>query len=190
MEDLKRIVADNITSLRKNANLTQLEMAEKLNYSDKAISKWERAESIPDVVVMYEIAKLFDVDMNYLVEEDHTQHKPNPKVNKGVILGISVALVFLIAFVCFAILEFCAPKYPSWTVLMFSIPVASVVWLVLNSVWFNKKMNYIIISILIWTVTLTLFVSLLNFINVAVWQIFLITIVGQIIVFMWSKIKK
>ncbi|MEI3434697.1 MAG: helix-turn-helix transcriptional regulator [Clostridia bacterium] len=59
MNDLKRIIANNITNLRKSKNLTQLEFAKELNYSDKAISKWERAESIPDVVVLKQIADFF-----------------------------------------------------------------------------------------------------------------------------------
>ena len=42
MDALKVIIAANITQLRKENNLTQAELAEKLNYSDKAVSKWER----------------------------------------------------------------------------------------------------------------------------------------------------
>ena len=52
MEDIKDIVAVNLTNLRKANKITQLELAEKLNYSDKAISKWERGESLPDVVTL------------------------------------------------------------------------------------------------------------------------------------------
>ena len=48
MEDIKND-AKNITELRILNNMTQMELAEKLNYSDKTISKWERAESSPDI---------------------------------------------------------------------------------------------------------------------------------------------
>ena len=48
MNNIKSIIAQNITDLRRAKGLTQLELAEQLNYSDKAVSKWERAESMPD----------------------------------------------------------------------------------------------------------------------------------------------
>jgi len=72
MVDLKPIIAKNIIDLRKSMNWTQAELAQKLNYSDKAISKWERAESIPDVIVLKEIADLFHVKVDYLLEDEHT----------------------------------------------------------------------------------------------------------------------
>ena len=69
MEDLKIIFAQNLIMLRKQMKLTQIELAEKINYSDKAISKWERGESIPDVSVLLNLAKLFGVDIDFLVTE-------------------------------------------------------------------------------------------------------------------------
>ena len=67
MEDIKQIIAKNIASLRTDSKLTQLELAEKLNYSDKAISKWERGESIPDVITLKAVADLFGVTVDYLL---------------------------------------------------------------------------------------------------------------------------
>ena len=64
MNDFKRIIANNITELRRSVPLTQAELAEKLNYSDKAVSKWERGESIPDVIVLKQIADLFGVTVD------------------------------------------------------------------------------------------------------------------------------
>ena len=49
MEDVKSNIAKNITELRLLNNMTQIELAEKLNYSDKAVSKWENDTSLPDV---------------------------------------------------------------------------------------------------------------------------------------------
>ena len=67
MEDLKLIIAKNISTLRKAAAMTQFELAEKLNYSDKAVSKWERGESLPDVSVLKAIADIFSVDKDFTV---------------------------------------------------------------------------------------------------------------------------
>ena len=61
MTATREIIAENITALRKSARLTQAELAEKLNYSDKAISKWERGDSVPDVLVLAELAELYGV---------------------------------------------------------------------------------------------------------------------------------
>ena len=52
MDDLKLTVARDLADCRRAAGLTQLQLAEKLNYSDKAVSKWERGESLPDVAVL------------------------------------------------------------------------------------------------------------------------------------------
>ena len=69
MQDVKVIFAQNLISLRKQMKLTQIELAEKINYSDKAVSKWERGESIPDVTVLMTIASLFGVTLDFLVSE-------------------------------------------------------------------------------------------------------------------------
>ena len=104
MEEMKLAIAKNIAALRQASRMTQLELAEKLNYSDKAISKWERGESIPDVLVLKSIADLFGVSLDYLLETDHDQ-KPMPSQespgyrhrNRKVTTTLSVLLVWTCA---------------------------------------------------------------------------------------------
>ena len=67
MEGTKNTVAKNIVRLRQASGMTQAELAAKLNYSDKAVSKWERGESLPDVAVLSKIADLFQVSLDWLV---------------------------------------------------------------------------------------------------------------------------
>ena len=69
MSVLRENIAKNISDLRKKNNWTQAELAERLNYSDKAISKWERGESVPDIEVMYQMASLLNVSVDYLCSE-------------------------------------------------------------------------------------------------------------------------
>ncbi|MBQ8186318.1 MAG: helix-turn-helix transcriptional regulator, partial [Clostridia bacterium] len=69
--DIPQIIARNITTLRKNAGMTQAGLAEKIGYSDKSISKWERAEGIPDVICLKAIADLFGVSVDYMLTEEH-----------------------------------------------------------------------------------------------------------------------
>ena len=107
MNDIKTIVAHNIAELRKASNMTQLELAEKLNYSDKAVSKWEHGDSIPDVTVLLEIADLFGVTLDFLVREVHTIEeikkrfvKPR-KYSRRVITLLSILCVWFLAVVSF-----------------------------------------------------------------------------------------
>ena len=103
MQELKYIIAKNISELRKREALTQLELAEKLNYSDKAVSKWERGEAMPDIGVLKEIADLFSVSLDYLVEEEHKkipEAKSSLKLkihNRGIITAICILAVWLVA---------------------------------------------------------------------------------------------
>ena len=82
MTPSRDIIAENIASLRRSAKLTQAELAEKLNYSDKAISKWERGDSIPDVLVLYELAELFSVTVDYFLHS-HTEEEKKPKLESA-----------------------------------------------------------------------------------------------------------
>ena len=112
MDNIKQIVAKNITELRRSTGMTQLGLAEKLNYSDKAISKWERGESLPDVAVLKQIADLFSVTMDYLVSADHKEHSRERTIyagrelrNRRIIAGISILLVWLAATIAFVIID-------------------------------------------------------------------------------------
>ena len=115
MKDIKRIVARNISELRVANHMTQLELSEKINYSDKAISKWERAESTPDISVLLEIAELFGVTLDYFVREEHeepkvpseeTVSKPRAegvKYNRKAIAYISESCAWFVAILAFVI---------------------------------------------------------------------------------------
>ena len=70
MEDINLIIGKNLSNLRKKAKLTQLELAEKFNYSDKSISKWENGESLPSIDVLYEIAKFYNTSLDALTSEN------------------------------------------------------------------------------------------------------------------------
>ena len=76
MQDLKQLIGKNITKLRTSSKLTQAEFAEQLNYTDKAVSKWERGESLPDIVILKQIADMFGVKVDYLLSEHFDDEKP------------------------------------------------------------------------------------------------------------------
>ena len=197
MEDIKLTIAKNITALRQNAKLTQIELAERLNYSDKAVSKWERAESIPDITVLKTIADMFQVPLDYLVREnpelpvleEEPDQTPVRKRNHKVITALSILLVWFVAAVVFVILDMIG--LDTWLHLFafaYAIPVSMIVWLVMNSIWFTRRRNYLIISLLMWT-TLGCTGLLLFLLKVNFWQLFILGALGQIIIATWSKMQ-
>lgn len=195
MENLNLIIAKNISDIRKENKLTQLELAERLNYSDKAVSKWERGESLPDIAVLKEFADMFGVTLDYLVTTEHKKlpesiHFIKNKIhNRGFITGISILLVWLIATIIFVITDTTVANIKiNWLVFVYAVPVSMVVWLIFNSIWFCKHRNFLIISILMWSVIAAVFVTFLPF-GFNIWKLFLLGIPGQIIIFMWSKLK-
>ena len=68
MENLNFMIGKNLQILRKKNSLTQAELAEKLNYSDKAISKWEKGESMPDIMLLPELCQILGITADALLE--------------------------------------------------------------------------------------------------------------------------
>lgn len=204
MNDIKMTIAKNITELRKVNNMTQLELAERLNYSDKAVSKWERGASIPDIAVLVEIADLFCVSLDYIVREDHDKLEPltdaeSELVKKAqranrhthlAILGISTQFIFFLAMIAAIVVDMCLPSSPyRWLAFLYAVPVASIVCLVFNSIWFNPRLNYLIISILMWSILASIHLSLLAFgLNFA--NLYLIGLPGEAIIICWSIVGR
>lgn len=195
MEDIKTVVAKNISDLRQMRKMTQIELASHLNYSDKAVSKWERGESLPDVTVLKKIADLFDVPLDYLVRTDHSEPPPAPvnpmqkRRSRGFITAISVLLVWLVATLCYFLTDIIMDHHVvCWLAFVYAVPASMIVWLVFNSIWFNRRINYVIISLLMWSGLICIFVTLLA-LGVNIWRIFLLGIPGQIIIALWSRIR-
>ena len=192
MEDLKHIIAHNLSELRRSASMTQLDLAERLHYSDKAVSKWERGESIPDVGVLKEIADLFGVTVDYLLTEEHTAPREDVPAGRqhrrAVVTLLSVALVWLIATVVFVILGMVLPGLRGeWLAFVYAVPVSAIVLLVFNSLWGRRRRNYGIVSVLVWGLLLSAF---LTYPRGMMWMIFLLGIPAQIIIWLWSRLGK
>ena len=199
MEDIKGIIAKNIAELRQSNNMTQLELAEKLNYSDKTISKWERAESSPDIAILVEIAQLFGVTLDYRVQSEHdkasaeevVEEKSNgPRFNKRAISNLSESGAWFVAIFAFVITTMIINRISfQYLYFVYALPVALIVRLVFNSIWFNPRHNYFIISLLMWSILVCIHVTFLYFgINAAL--IYLLGIAGQIIIILWSYIAR
>ena len=195
MEELKNIIAKNIVELRRSQNITQLELAEKLNYTDKAISKWERGESLPDIIILKKIADLFNVSVDYLLSSSHENIEKHhiceyKNKNHKLILWMTIFLTFLLATLVFAITkinELSSVWY--WLPFVYAVPVSTILGLIFNSIWFKGKNNYLLISLLLWTILASIFLSFLAFGN-NLWILFILGVPGEAIILLWSGVRK
>lgn len=196
MEDIKNNVAKKITELRTLNNMTQLELAEKLNYSDKTISKWERAESSPDIAVLVEIADLFGVTLDYLVRSENVEEavseykKKEVTFNRRAVSYIAEGGGWIVALFAFIITTLITNHMTfQWLYFVYALPVVLIIKLIFNSIWFNSRHNYLIISALLWAILATIHITFLYFkINVSL--IYLLGVAGQFVIVLASRIKK
>ena len=196
MEELKTILAKNISFLRQESGMTQLELAEKLHYSDKAVSKWERAESVPEISTLVAIAELFSVPLDYLVHEKHDKNDLPKKItdkrknrNRAIITCTSIVLVWFVALFVYTVFDIASPDIMKhWLSFLYAVPVSMVVWLVFNSIWFSRRRNFLIISLLLWSTLAAIHLTFLTF-GMNIWQIYLLGIPGQVVTWLWSGFR-
>ncbi len=203
-EKLKFQIGRNIASYRKAAGLTQAGLGEKLSYSDKAVSKWERGESIPDVLTLVQLAELFQItvgdlleDPNVLPENPGTLEKAMTQVsekalkrkpNKNVILGLSSTLVWFVALLLFVVLSPFPVLAPyGWLAFLYAIPANAIVLLSLRSAWHDFRWNQALISVIVWGFLLAIYATLLSVFHFNFWRLFLLGIPGQIAIFLWFR---
>ena len=199
MKELREIIAKNILNLRTKQKITQFHLAQTLNYSDKAVSKWERAESVPDVTVLKQIADFFGVTVDYLLTEDHSAHTERTQSvsaaarhHRFIISALSVSLVWFIAVFAFVVVKL-SPSlvdFPGWLVFLYAAPISMIIVLIFNTIWGNRRFNFLVISLMIWLVLASVYVSFVviephhNF-----WAMFFLGIPAQLIIILWSGLR-
>ena len=204
-ENVKYRIGANIAAYRKRDGLTQASLAEKLNYSDKAVSKWERGESIPDVLTLMQLAELFGITVNDLVCDpnalpEHSDSKLEKamtqvsekalkrKANKNVIQALSSTLVWFIALFAFVILSsFDFLEAYSCLLFFVAIPANAIVLLSLRSAWRDFRWNQMLISLITWGSLLSIYMIILTVYHYHFWKLFLLGIPGQIAIFLWFR---
>lgn len=188
-ETFKNTIAKNLTKYRKINNLTQLDLAEKLNYSDKAISKWERGESLPDIYTLSKLAEFYGITINDLCNEDlePIKIKHSKKVNHIFIILLSVGLVWFIATLTFVILKIIpsTSSYELWPIFIIAIPSSFILLTIFTGLWYNNIAKTISVSGLVWGLALLGHIVLyqLDWENSAL--VYVIAIPFQILVILW-----
>lgn len=90
---MKKTMGEIISTLRKNKNMTQNELALKMNVTDKAVSKWERNISCPDINSLPKLAEVLDTSVEELLKAEikHENTSPNKLLNL-ILIGVSLAM--------------------------------------------------------------------------------------------------
>ena len=205
-EELKSRVGSSIARLRRERGLTQAELAERINYSDKAVSKWERAESLPDVLTLISLAEQLGTDMNTLtglsaapeptpepIPEPEPipvePEKPAPKrysADRSVIQKLSSILVWVVALFLYMVLDAFGVKH-LWLLFVVAVPANAIVLLSLRSAWKLYGLNRILISVIMWGFLLVIYLLLLVTAKVNVWRILPMGLLGQAAILLWFK---
>lgn len=195
--EFKNFVAGKLIEFRKKSGLTQAELAEMINYSDKAVSKWERGESLPDVYTLMCVAEKLNVSISELLTDNYiapTVNNENPKEvsdkvkNRRHILisTMSAALVWLVASVVFFILNMIHfDIFTTEMLFLYAIPCTFIVLLVFACIWFSRKIQCISVSGIIWSVASCIFLTL----HREAYYVFIIAIIMQILTFLWFTLK-
>lgn len=191
MKDVKEIIKNNLIKYRKDNKLTQLELAEKIHYSDKAISRWENGEVVPDIETLNSLSEIYEISITQFFEE-HTIIKPIlHKIkhleigNKLAITLISVAGVWLIACILYFYLH--AISHANvWQLFMWAVPISSIVGIVFNGIWGKRLWTFILVSILVWSILSSFY---FQFFKYNLFFIFLIGAPLQVSIILWSFIS-
>lgn len=183
-KDIKKIVAKNLANLRKNKKLTQTELAEKFGYSDKAISKWENGDTLPDIQTLYQLCEFYNVTLDFLVNEQDFEDKIKyiNHLNRKVIINNSMiellycSFVWILAVIIYIYLLIFA-EFDYWQIFVWALPATSLVMLLFSKVWKQKIYTFVVRSLFFWTLVIACYIQ---FIQYNIWPLFFLMIPIQV----------
>lgn len=194
MDSLRKIIGSNLAELRKERKITQLELAEMFGYTDKAISKWEKGDTLPDVETLYQLASFYGVTIDYLTNDIPLEEKEiitnptkqtNIKANRISIVLLSISLVWMLATICFVwIMVFNSVNY--YQVFIYAISLTAIVLILFNKTWGKRKYNFYIYTLFLWSLISSIYVGFLQY---NLWPLFLLGAPSQILIFLWARMK-
>ena len=193
MVDLTESIAKNLVALRSKAGLTQLQLAEMLNYSDKAVSKWERGEAIPDLRVLIKLAEIYNITVDDIVSV-HTVKKIRPKMNIGkkrlLITLLSVGLVWFIATVVFMALFFFDMEQP-YLAFVCAPFICSIPLIVFSVKWGNWITNIFACSLLVWSLAAIFHVFTIAYTTFnKIYFIYIVAGVFELLIIGWFMLRR
>lgn len=196
MDELKDTIAKNLVHLRTQAHYTQLQLAEMLNYSDKAVSKWERGEAIPDIRVIIQLASIYNITVDEIVKPMQGKAVVKPKINqlqKHILITLlSVGLVWFIATGLFVIMRYIAvTSANAYTIFYVAAVVSSIILTVFSALWGNRLTNAIASSLIVWTSVILVHGFVEAFGRLDQWYLlYAAALVFEILIVLWFIFRK
>ena len=187
--EINQKVAKNLIIYRKAAGLTQAEVAEKIHYSDKSVSKWESGNGIPDVYTLVQLAELYGVSINaFLDEEGEIRRQTKSRWLHVLIMLLSSGIVWLVAIFSFAILQIVHPQGAWWLLYLYAVLANAIVLLVYASIWKHRIINFLSVTTIIWMALACCYLTVCVFVSdiAWLWCIFLIGVPLQVLEILWT----
>lgn len=199
MNKYRDAIASNLVYLRRKNNLTQQELAIKINYSDNAISRWERAEVTPTIETLEIVTDFYGVTVANLIDERFSSK--DEKSESGIILKrifialFSISIVWLFAIISFIYVEMFKDSLGenarhAWLIFISALPISCLLAYYFNRLWGTKLLNLIIWSIFVWTVLANVYLYLLMISNQNFWLIFILGAPAQLAMILWYFIRR
>lgn len=194
MKKINEVIAENLIKLRKEHNLTQNEFAEKLNYSDNTVSRWERGEMTPSIETLEQISKIFNIELEKFIKEDGLEEQKNEDKKEDKIifrkklatLLLLVSQIWFIAVVTFFYVQTFA-NFNLWTIFVWAVPASCLLTLLLAFKWGGRIFLFVIASIFIWSFLASIYLQLLAY---DLYLIFLIGAPAQLSLSVWTFLRK
>lgn len=202
---LRKTIADNLIYYRRRQGLTQAALAQTLNYSDKSVSKWERAEGLPDITVLMMLAQLYGITVNDLVTERQNNDEPEAETateqaDKGpaakrrslrariLVPVLSIGLAWLTAVIIFFLVMVICPTFEHYgLIFLYAVPASFIIATVFACLWWNHMVRFVCVSGIIWSVALSLD---LTFRVPYIHLIFIVAGVLQVLTVLWFILMK
>ena len=191
MSKIREIVSKNLITLRKKSGMTQADLSKKINYSDKAISRWEKGEVLPDLETLENVAKVYGVSVKYLIEEHEDEIKlQSGKPTKNEILQhiLTICVIWTILMIVFVYVK-SFENVVFWQIFIWGIPITLLYSVFFTRKWQNATVKIVLQSITIWAILISLY---LQFLELNLYLIFLvgIPVQGAVVVSAISKPRK
>lgn len=194
----QELLAKNLAYYRKASGLTQLELADKFNYSDKSVSKWERGEGFPDIFVLKSLADFYGITVDDFYQSEHKAVKvsQNKKRKQTYLKLLSIGINWLVAILTFFLLNTLlsrfAPDAPfeSWLTFIYGTLTTGIILLVWEFIYHNRFLRMIATSIIIWTAALSLFLTFLVVMNLALPLLFVVAIPLEVLEIIWYLFRR
>lgn len=191
----QELLAKNLVYYRKASGLTQLELAEKFNYSDKSVSKWERGEGFPDIFVLKSLADFYGITVDDFYSQEHKKvstqsHSPRKQIYLK-LLSVGIGwLVTLLTFFLLNTLLVEGVKFQTWLVFIYGALISGIILLVWDFIYHRRFLRMIDTSIIVWTATLSLYFTFLVLLDQNLYLLFIVAIPLQVLEILWYLYRR